>query len=97
MGDNARFEGIKLHSMSRYFGLVWRVSRTWSHPYNGAVVLDSEDTDVYVQAAFLSHQLMKRKHPLFSCEAMLPKEVANIFPVHNITGSGHTSGFYMVM
>ena len=32
MGDNARIEGFKLHSTSRDFGLVVRVSRTCSHP-----------------------------------------------------------------
>ena len=56
--------------------------------YNGAVVLNNKETDVYVQAAFVSHQLIKRKHPLVSCQAMLPKEVVNIiFPLHIITGS----------
>ena len=68
--------------------------------YNGAVVLDTEDTDVYVQAAFVSHQLkgdlfIKQKHTLVRCDAMLPKEVANvIIPMHIITSSDHTSGFY---
>ena len=66
--------------------------------YNGEVVLDSEDTDVYVRGAFISHQLIKQKQPLVSCQAMLPKVVANIiFPVHIITGNDYTSWFYMVM
>ena len=66
----------------------------------GVVVLDSEDTDVYVQAAFVAHQLrgdllIKRKHALINCRAMLSEEVADIIiPHHVITGSDHTSGFY---
>ena len=48
---------------------------------NGAVVLDSEDTDVYVQAAYLSQQLpgdllIKHKHVFINCCAMLPDEVS---------------------
>jgi hypothetical protein len=68
--------------------------------YTGAVVLDSEDTDVYVQAAYVSQQLqgdllIKRKHVLINCHAMLSEEVAAIIiPLHVITGSDHTSGFY---
>ena len=68
--------------------------------YNGTVVLDSEDTDVYVQAIYVAHQLdgtllMKRKKAFINCKSMLPEEVASIvIPVHLITGSDHTSGFY---
>ena len=64
------------------------------------VVLDSEDTDVYVQATYVSQQLqgnllIKRKHAFINCRAMLPQEVADIIiPLHVITGSDHTSGFY---
>ena len=59
--------------------------------FNGAVVLDSEDTDVYVQAAYLSQQLpgdllIKRKHAFINCHAMLPEEVSQIIiPLHVIT------------
>ena len=47
------------------------------------VVLDSEDTDVYVQAAYVSHQLygdllIKRKDVLVNCHAMLSEDIANI-------------------
>ena len=72
--------------------------RTGNH--TGAVVLDSEDTDVYVQAAYVSQQvrgdlLIKHKHTLINCRHMLSKEVADvIIPLHVITGSDHTSGFY---
>ncbi len=68
--------------------------------YTGAVVLDSEDTDVYVQAAYVSQQLrgdllIKRKHAYINCRAMLSEDVADIIiPLHVITGSDHTSGFY---
>ena len=68
--------------------------------YTGSVVLDSEDTEVYVQAAYVSQQLrgdlmIKRKNTLIDCKALLPHEVAQIIiPLHVITGSDHTSGFY---
>ena len=71
-----------------------------SENYTGPVVLDSEDTDVYVQALYVSHQVrgelfMKRKLALIDCHTMLPEEVANIIiPLHILTGSDHTSGFY---
>ena len=67
---------------------------------NEMVVLDSEDTDVYVQAAYVSHQLhgdllIKRKDVLVNCSAMLSEDTANIIiPLHVISGSDHTSGFY---
>ena len=68
--------------------------------YKEVVVLDSEDTDVYVQAAYVSHQLqrtllIKRKNEFICCSAMLSEDVANIIiPLHVISGSDHTSGFY---
>ena len=71
-----------------------------SENYTGAVVIDSEDTDVYAQAAYVSHQLggdllIKRKHELINCKAMGSKDVADIIiPLYVITGSDHTSGFY---
>ena len=68
--------------------------------YNGAVIIDSEDTDVYVQAAFVSHVLpgnlyLKHKRSLFNCAEMLPDEISNfVVPFHIITGCDHTSGFF---
>ena len=68
--------------------------------YTGAVVLDSADTDVYVQAAYVSQQLrgdlmIKHKHTLINCKTLLSHEVAQIIiPLHVITGSDQTSGFY---
>ncbi|KAL8603169.1 hypothetical protein ACOMHN_032615 [Nucella lapillus] len=68
--------------------------------YRGTVVLDSEDTDVHVQAAYLSQQLpgdllIKRKDAFINCRDMLSNEVSQIIiPLHVITGSDHTSGFY---
>lgn len=39
--------------------------------------------------------LIDRKHALINCRAMLSEEVADIvIPLHVITGSDHTSGFY---
>ena len=39
--------------------------------------------------------LIKRKNEFISCSAMLSEDVADIIiPLHVITGSDHTSGFY---
>ena len=49
--------------------------------YTEAVILDREDTDVCVQAAYVSHQLhgdllVKHNGDLINCRAMLAEEVA---------------------
>ena len=55
--------------------------------------------DVYVQVAYLQlslrgDPLLKCKHTLVDCHAMLTDEVANIIiPHYIISGSGHTSRF----
>ena len=65
-----------------------------------AVIIDSEDTDVYVQAAYVSHNVVgelfiKRKSVLVNCQDMLPEIVAKIIiPLHIISGSDHTSAFF---
>ena len=75
-------------------------ARLRAENFTETVVIDSRDTDVYVQAAYVSHQicgdlLMKRKDGLVNCHAMLSDDVARvIIPLHVITGSDHTSGFY---
>ena len=63
------------------------------------VVIDSTDTDVYVQATYVSHSLrgdlmIKRKHAQVNCRAMMTDEIASIIiPLHVISGSDHTSAF----
>jgi len=67
---------------------------------NEVVVVDSEVTDVYVQATYVSHQLqgdllIKCKNVLVNCDAMLSEDISNIIiPLHVISGSDHTSGFF---
>lgn len=63
----------------------------------GVVVLDIEGTDVYVQAAYVSHQLhgdldIKRKNDLANCHAMLSSNI--IIPLYVISGSDQISDFY---
>ncbi|MCG8430912.1 MAG: hypothetical protein MJA29_07055 [Candidatus Omnitrophica bacterium] len=64
------------------------------------VLIDSEDTDVYVQAAYVAHcipgdLLIKRKDAVVDCKKMPSEEIAQvIIPLHVISGSDHTSGFY---
>ena len=68
--------------------------------YNGTVVIDSEDTNVYAQTAYVSQQLrgellIKRKHEYVNCPDLLSAEVSSIIiPLHVITVSDHTSSFY---
>ena len=63
--------------------------------YSGTVVIDSEDTDVYIQAAYVSHQLqgqllIKRKKSFVDCSTLVSREVANVLvALHVMTGCGH--------
>jgi len=65
--------------------------------YQKVVVVDSYDTDMYVQAADVSHQLqgnlrIKSKNEFISCSAVLSEDVAYIImPLDVITSSDHTS------
>ena len=68
--------------------------------YTGAVALNSEDTAVYVQAAYVSQQLrgdllFKRKNAFINCHVMLSEDVAYISrPLRVIADRDHTSGCY---
>ena len=68
--------------------------------YSHQVVIDTEDTYVYVQAAYVSQQVegdlfIRRKSSFVICSNMLPENIAKIIiPAHVITGTGHTSGFF---
>ena len=68
--------------------------------YPHAIIIDSEDTDVYVQAAYVAKQehgnlYMKRKKQLVDCDSLLPDEISDIIiAAHVISGSDHTSGFF---
>ena len=68
--------------------------------YTDDVVIDSEDTDVYVQASYVSNVLpgnllIKHKNSLFSCKELVSREISKvIIPFHILTGCDHTSGFF---
>ena len=64
------------------------------------VVIDTEDTDVYVQAAYVSQRVdgdlfLRRKGSYVNYRTMPPENIANIIiAAHTLTGSDHTSCFY---
>ena len=64
------------------------------------VVIDAEDTDVYVQAGFVSHKIngtlmIKKKTSYIDCQTLLSSEMSEvIIQLHVITGCDHNSGFY---
>merc|ERR1712055_666329 len=68
--------------------------------YDGPIIIDSEDTDVYVQAAYLVKNVpgnlyIKRKKYLVDCDTLVDDEVADsIIAAYVISGSNHASGFY---
>ena len=68
--------------------------------YDGPVVIGSEDTDVYVQAAYVAHILpgnlyIKNKNSLFICVELVSNSVSKVIvPFHVLTGCDHTPGFY---
>ena len=54
-----------------------------SSGYNNPVVIDAEDTDVYIQAAAISHDIpgilcIKKKKQLFFCRGMCTEELRNV-------------------
>jgi len=68
--------------------------------YTGPVVIDATDTDVYIAAAYISHQLpgmlcIKRKQETILCRSLVPEEMAScIVQLHYITGCDANSSFY---
>ena len=68
--------------------------------YNETVIIDSEDTDVYVRAAYVAHDLLcdlliKNKNTLLNCINLVSSNMENVLiPPQLITGFDHTSGFH---
>lgn len=71
-----------------------------SDGYKAAVILDTEDTDNYVQAAYVAHRTpgilcLKRKHRLIDAKRLCSEEMSqSIIPIHVISGCDHNSGFF---
>jgi len=65
-----------------------------------AGVVDTEDTDNYVQAAYVAHRTpgilsIKRKHQLIDAKRLCSEEISqSIISVHVISGCDHNSGFF---
>ena len=56
--------------------LISAYSELRTNDYIGTVLIDSEDTDVFVQSGYVSHQLqgdliIKHKHAIINCSSML--------------------------
>ena len=72
----------------------------WSTGYKADVVLATEDTDNYVQAAYVAHTTpgilcLKRKSQLINARGLCSKEMsASVIPLPVLTGCDHNSGFY---
>ena len=68
--------------------------------FDGPINIDSEDTDVYVQEAYVAKNVprklyIQRKKHLVVYATLVDDEVADsIIAAHVISGSDHTSGFY---
>ena len=68
--------------------------------YFGTVVIVTEDTDVYVQSAYVSQKhlgqlLIKQKRSFVDCQALASREVSEvILSLHVLTDCDHNSGFY---
>ena len=67
--------------------------------WEGPVVIDAEDTDVYIQACYVSNHIngdlyMKHKNCYFDCNSLVSPEIAEIIiQLHVLTGCDHNSGF----
>ena len=70
-----------------------------SDGYKAAVILDTEDTANYVQAAYAAHRTsgnlcLKRKHHLIDAKRLCSEATfQSIIPVHVISGCDHNSAF----
>ena len=68
--------------------------------YNGTVIIDAEDTDIYVQAAYVARTLdgqllMKRKKSYVDCNSFLRGDISDvIIQLHVMTGCDQNCGFY---
>jgi len=68
--------------------------------YAGLVVIDASDTDVYIAAVYISHQLpgmlcIKRKQETISCHSLVSEDMARcILQLHYIIGCDANSSFY---
>ena len=64
------------------------------------IIIDRQDTDVYVQAAYVAHQLqgdlfIKCSNSLVNCSSLLNEELSNIIiAARLISGCDHTPGLY---
>lgn len=71
-----------------------------SEGYKAAVILDTEDSDNYVQAAYVAHMMpgvlcLKRKHQLIDGKRLCSEDMSqSIIPIHVISGCDHNSGFF---
>ena len=67
--------------------------------YDGTVIIDSEDADVYVHAAYVAHNLLgdlliKNKNTLLKCIDLVSSNITNVLiPFHVIIGCDHNYGF----
>ena len=66
--------------------------------YNGTVIINSEDTDLYVQGAYVAHNLqgnlIKNKNTLFKCTDLVTGNISNmLLQFHVITLYNHRPGF----
>ncbi len=68
--------------------------------YTQAVIIDTEDTDNYVHAAYVGQQkagllCIKRKQQLITARCLCSEEMSEvIIPLHVLTGCDHNSDFY---
>ena len=68
--------------------------------WQGPVLIDAEDTDIYIQASYVSHEiegklLIRRKQIFVDCRSMLSDEIAAIIiQLYDISGNDHNCGFY---
>ena len=80
------------------FFTIYSVLR--SQNYAQPLVMDSDDTDILQQAAYVANRTpgtlgIKRKHNLIDAQQLYKDDmVDSLIPLHVITGCDHTLGFY---
>ena len=98
--EDAEIKEFQCYHMEADTILLYIYSQLRKNGINDAVVIDAEDTDVIVLAAYVAHQTngdlgVKKKGDIFDCKSLCSKEVAEIIvPLHIHTRADAVSGFH---
>ena len=98
--SNQRLEEFECNHMEADTILFFIYSQLRKMGHTETVVIDSEDTDVVVLSARVSHEIegvlgIRKKNTIFDCSKLCSKEMSNVIvQLHVATGCDSISAFY---